>query len=116
MLESLVGGLSGNDTQAAGVLLLRLPQTVAPVFLDWLKTNYHLASKRVESLIRSTRDGLLHQSEFGCRMRGEGPYAEGIRQSFRLFARKYWLSQPLPPLDCSLFRRPATDKRQLRLF
>ena len=79
---------------SAAYTLLRLPEGVGPLFLDWLDRHRPLARRRVESLIRATRGGALDDSRFGCRMRGEAAYADGIAASFRLFARKYGLDGP----------------------
>lgn len=101
---------------AASYVLLRLPLTVEPVFLQWIEDHRPLAADRVAAHIRRTRDGQLNSSQFGKRMRGEGPYAEQIANLFRVFKRKTGLDQRLPPLDSSLFRPPANTSGQLRLF
>ena len=102
--------------ESAGCLLLRLPLTVKPVFLDWLETHAPQKRDKIESLIRSTRDGQLNQSEFGQRFRGTGPIAEQIQQTFRVFAKKYKLDGPGTPLDFSHFKPPKPKSGQLRLF
>jgi DNA repair photolyase len=102
--------------QSAGYVLLRLPWTVKPVFLDWLAQHRPLSKERVESLIRDTRGGQLYNSDWGARQRGEGPYAEQIRQTFKVFTCKLGLDRPLPPLDTTLFRPPRPSSGQLRLF
>ncbi len=101
---------------SAGCELLRLPQNVAPVFLDWLDTHRPQARAKVESLIRTTRDGRLNDTTFGERMIGSGAYAEGIRNAFVAFARKYGLDEPAPGLDTSRFRPPRNKTGQMRLF
>jgi DNA repair photolyase len=102
--------------QSAGYVLLRLPWSVEPMFLAWLETHYPLAKPKVEGLLRSTRSGELYQSHFGRRMRGEGPYAEGLKNTFKVFARKQGLDKSLAPLDNSLFRPPKLPGGQQRLF
>ena len=89
---------------------------MGPLFLDWLDRHRPLARQRVESLIRSTRSGASDDSRFGCRMRGEAAYADGIATSFRLFARKQGLDRALPDLDVTLFRPPRTPDGQRHLF
>jgi hypothetical protein len=49
-------------------------------------------------------------------MRGEGPYAEGLKNTFQLFARKYGLDKSLPHLDTNSFRRPELPGGQKQLF
>jgi len=101
---------------SAGCQLLRLPFSVAPVFIAWLDANHPLARGRVESRIRQTRGGRLNDAEFGKRMTGKGPYAEGIHRTFSVFATKHGLDRPPPPLDSSQFRPPQPTNRQKWLF
>ena len=69
-------------------MLLKLPTTVRPVFLDWLERSYPEKSERVQSLIRSTRGGKLSDSQFGRRQVGTGNIAELIADTFELWRKK----------------------------
>ncbi len=100
----------------AGHVLLRLPLTVKPVFLDWLARHVPSQQAKIESLIAQTRDGKLNQAEFGQRMRGTGVIADHLRDTFRVFAAKHGLALKPPPLDCSRFAVPATNSQQMWLF
>jgi hypothetical protein len=86
------------------------------MFLAWLEAHYPLARPKVENLLRDTRSGELYQSKFGRRMCGKGPYADGLKATFNMFARKYVLNDSLPPLDVSSFRPPGMHGGQKRLF
>jgi DNA repair photolyase len=128
MAAPVIPGLNDNEipqilaaakqagARSAAYVLLRLPLAVRPVFLDWLQRHEPTKAPRVESSIRSTRAGKLNDSHFGSRMRGAGALAEQIKQSFKVFARKHGLHEPLPDLDASQFRPPQTRDGQLRLF
>ncbi len=128
MVAPVIPGLNDSEIPAileaarehgavgASYVLLRLPLTVRPVFLDWLERTQPTKKERIESRIRAMRDGGLNNSEFGSRMRGSGEIADQIRQTFRVFARRFGLDRPLPPLDVSLFQRPKPASGQLRLF
>jgi DNA repair photolyase len=102
--------------RAAGFQLLRLPLTVAPVFLDWLQRERPDALEKIEGRVRSTHDGKLNKSAFHDRFRGTGVLAEQIRALFRLFARRLELDGPLPAYDCSQFRPPRSAKGERWLF
>ena len=102
--------------RAASYILLRLPLTVRPVFLEWLERVQPAGKDRIAARIRATRDGQLSASKFGERMRGTGEIAAQIEQTFRVFAKKHGLDGKLPPLDCSQFRSPRSSSGQLRLF
>lgn len=99
----------------ARYVLLRLPITVEPVFLEWLRRTQPLKAERVESLIRQTRGGKLYRSEWGERQRGTGLIAEQIEQLFQTFRKKLGFEN-LPSLDVSQFVPPRPASGQLRLF
>ncbi|MEW4528726.1 PA0069 family radical SAM protein [Maioricimonas sp. JC845] len=101
---------------AAGYVLLRLPLTVRPVFLEWLERTQPSRYDRVVSGIEATRGGKLNSSEFGKRMRGEGIIAEQIRQTFQVFSRRHGLSRRQRDLNVTAFQRPQPSSGQLRLF
>ena len=101
---------------SAGYTLLRLPLAVRPIFLDWLGRNYDTKLEKVKSLIRDTRSGQLNDPNFGSRMRGEGPYAEQIRQTFKVYTKRYGLDRPLPGPDETLFQPPRPASGQMSLF
>jgi DNA repair photolyase len=115
-IPKILEAVKDAGAHRAAYVLLRLPLTVAPVFMEWLERTQPEKKSRVESRIRETRGGKLYEAEFGTRMTGRGELAEQIRQTFRLFARKYGLDHKLPPLDTSKFRRPASSSGQGWLF
>jgi DNA repair photolyase len=115
-IASILQAASQAGAMSAQYTLLRLPHAVAPIFLAWLDQHRPAARARIESLIRSTRSGALNDPCFGSRMRGEAAYAENIRVAFEVFARKFKLHKPLPPLDTSRFRPPRGPDGQGRLF
>lgn len=128
MVSPIVPGLNDSDipsvleaaskagARSAGWILLRLPITVEPVFLEWLERVRPSHAEKVKSKIRQMRGGQLSSSEFGKRMRGSGQVAEQIRSMFGVFSKRYGLSGKLPPLDCSQFRPPTDSRGQQSLF
>lgn len=101
---------------AAGHVLLRLPFTVRPVFLEWLERTQPLKAQRVTSYIRQARDGKLNDPRWGTRMSGTGPMADQIHEMFEVFTKKLGLDGKLAPLDFSNFRRPENSTGQRLLF
>lgn len=128
MIAPLIPGLTDHElpqimqavkeagAKGADYVMLRLPLAVSPMFQDWLRTHRALQAEKVEGLIRSVRGGTLYVTKWGERMRGAGPYAEGIDANFDLFAKKFGLDSPWTPLDCSQFTPPKSRGGQLRLF
>ena len=115
-IPALLAAVKEAGAGGAGLVMLRLPHTVAPIFMAWLAEHRPLAAQRVESLIRGMRSGKLYDSQWGSRMSGRGGYAETISQTFDVFVQKLGLDQPWPELDCSQFRPPEINRGQRRLF
>ena len=128
MLAPIIPGLTDNEVPAlmtavkeagargVGYTMLRLPLAVAPIFQAWLREHRPQAAERIESLIRDMRSGKLNDAQFGSRMRGRGAYADGVAQTFDVFAKKLGLNTPWEELDCSQFRPPELVRGQRRLF
>ncbi len=102
--------------QGAAFTLLHLPTTVRDVFYDWIDRQLPDQADKIRSRIRATRDGKDNHSEFGKRMRGTGPIAKQIRDTFKLFAKRYGFDQKLAPLNCSAFQPPRPTSGQRWLF
>jgi DNA repair photolyase len=128
MVAPVVPGLTDSEMPAilqaareagaatAGYVMLKLPTTVKPVFLDWLERNYPDKSARVQSLIRSVRGGRLSDSEFHRRQVGSGNLAELVAETFRLWTTKLGYQNDHEPLNCGDFLPPQPTTGQLRLF
>lgn len=114
-LPSILAAAAEAGAKSAGYVMLRLPLTVRPVFLEWLERTRPDSRQRIESAIRSVRGGELSSAKFGERLVGAGPRAGQIETMFHTFKRKYGLDGKLPEYDRSLFRPPA-ESGQMRLF
>ncbi|MBC8115187.1 MAG: PA0069 family radical SAM protein [Candidatus Saccharimonas sp.] len=115
-IPALLEAASKAGAKHAGFVMLRLPLAVKPVFLEWLERAEPSKRDRVVGLLQSVRGGELNSSNFGERMRGTGEIADQIKQTFRVFARKHGLDQPLPKLNSKLFVPPKPTSGQLTLF
>jgi DNA repair photolyase len=115
-IPAILAAAREAGARAAGHQMLRLPLTVAPVFREWLERERPDHLRRVESRIRSVRDGKLNDANFGTRMTGTGEVARQINALFRLFARRHGLDGGLPAYDCSRFRPPRSRSGQGWLF
>ncbi|HEY5600040.1 MAG TPA: PA0069 family radical SAM protein, partial [Candidatus Manganitrophaceae bacterium] len=98
----------------AGVIPLRLPYAVAPLFESWLEASFPGRKDKVLHRIRSIRGGKLNDPRFGSRMAGEGVFAEQIRRLFDLACKKAGLDGRGPTLSTRYFQRPLEP--QLPLF
>lgn len=97
----------------ARYVLLRLPQTVKPVFREWLERNRPAEVTRVEGRIQHARGGEFYQSGWHTRMRGQGEIADRIGNLFEIWRRKLGFEN-LQELTTDQFRPPRIG--QLKLF
>ena len=97
---------------------LRLPGSVAAVFEERLRETLPLRADRVLSRIREARGGKLYDSRFGVRGRGEGTYAETVRNLFEATARRVGIATSFAGARApeTTFHRPARPGRQLPLW
>jgi DNA repair photolyase len=114
-LPAILEAAAAAGATRAGCLLLRLPWRVKDLFLDWLRREFPERAAHVESLIRVTREGALSDPAPFTRHTGVGPYAEQLRATFGVFARRYRLDAPRTPM-ARTFRRPPPPFAQLDLF
>lgn len=115
-IPAILSAAHEAGAQWAGYVLLKLPMAVRDVFTDWLRRSYPDRADRVESLIRSTRDGKLSDSKFGRRQVGTGNIAELIANTFRLWTRKLGYLDEHPKLNRNAFRPPIPNSGQMRMF
>jgi DNA repair photolyase len=113
-IPAIVSAAAAAGAGWAAYILLRLPHGVKELFERWLEDHRPDRKRRVLSHIRETRGGKLSDPRFGSRMRGEGLYAEQIRELVELARRRAGLPQRGPELSSAAFRRPGGD--QLPLF
>lgn len=106
--------VSEAGAQKVGYALVRLNDTVEPVFINWLEAHFPDRAQKVLNLIRSMRGGNLGDKRFHERYRGEGNIAEMIHQTFALGKRKYFSEKEFPQLSTENFT--GTKAQQLKLF
>jgi DNA repair photolyase len=97
---------------SAGYTMLRLPHGVKDVFADWLKEHFPERAERILGTVRTVRNGKLNVSDFGTRMRGEGPYAEQVAQMFHVFRERLGFGA-MRDLRTEHFQRPGATQLTL---
>lgn len=105
---SELGALSAHHA------LIRLNDSVEPVFVQWLETYYPDRAAKVLNLIRSMRGGELGEKRFFERYKGEGNIAEMIHNTYKLARRKYFSGKSMPSLSTEHFT--GSTVQQLSLF
>lgn len=90
--------------------VVRLPYAVKDLFEEWLVTHYPERKDKVLGRIRDTRSGKLNESEWGIRMRGQGPWADTFNKFFKLARERAGLAEGMPRLSAASFRRPGEQQ------
>lgn len=110
-IERLLAAVREAGASSAHYVVLRLPWEVNPLFQQWLQAHFPERAQRVMNRVREMRGGKDYDSDFATRMRGEGVWAEMIRQRFKIAAARLGLGGHggrFGQLDGSRFRRPLT--------
>jgi DNA repair photolyase len=111
-IPAVLEGARSAGASSAGYTMLRLPFGVKDVFAEWLKEHFPERLERVLGTVRSVRHGKLNVSDFGSRMRGEGPYAEQVAQMFHVFRERLGYGK-LRELRTEHFQRPGATQLTL---
>jgi DNA repair photolyase len=106
-MPAIVAAAAAVGARFAGYVLLRLPLAVGTLFEQWLALHYPEKKHKVLARIRGVRGGKLNDPRFGSRMRGEGSYAQLIKDVFYIACRKAGIQGRGPKLSAAAFRRPT---------
>ncbi|WP_373988090.1 PA0069 family radical SAM protein [Duganella sp. BuS-21] len=130
-IERILEAVKEAGAVSAHYTVLRLPWEVAPLFKEWLQAHFPERAQRVMNRVREMRGGKDYDSNFDTRMKGEGVWAELIRQRVKIASERLGLSghgSRFHRMDASQFTRPlvapplgvrakaAADVGQLDLF
>lgn len=108
-LERIMEAAAEAGARAAFSIPLRLPWEVSPLFRDWLAQHFPDRAERVMGRIHDMRGGRDNDPEFGSRMRGQGVWADLLRQRFGKAKARLGLGGERLPLDLTAFRPPARE-------
>jgi DNA repair photolyase len=122
MVAPVIPGLNDHEMPAilaaavaagagyAAYVSLRLPFAVASLFENWLEQHFPDRKEKVLGRIRAMRGGKLNDPRFGSRMRGEGVFADMIRDVFTLACKKAGILGRRPTLSTAAFRRSGAER------
>lgn len=110
----IVKAVADAGAKSFSYSIVRLNDTVEPVFVNWINAHFPDRAQKVLNLIRSMRGGNLGEKRFHERYKGEGNIAELIHNTFALAKRKYFADREMPVLTAENFT--GTRAQQLRLF
>ncbi|RKP51993.1 PA0069 family radical SAM protein [Trinickia fusca] len=119
-LERVLEACAEAGATSASYIVLRLPWEVAPLFKDWLAAHFPDRAERVMARVRDMRGGKDYDASFAHRMKGEGVWADLIKQRFRKAVKRLGLNERQNGiLDMSQFKSPSPHDKpspQLSLF
>jgi DNA repair photolyase len=114
-MERILESCRDAGARSAGYVLIRLPHELKQIWREWLQLHYPDRAAHVMSIIQQMRGGKDYDSEFGARMRGQGPFADLLRQRFRKTHARLGFER-LAPLSTSAFVPPRIRSAQGELF
>jgi DNA repair photolyase len=115
-IEAILDRAAAAGAAGAHYTVLRLPLEIKDLFREWLAAERPERAARVMSLVRQMRGGKDYDSEWGKRMKGEGPIAALIAARFRRHCASLGLNAERRPMDLGQFAVPARAGDQLTLF
>ncbi|KVE34187.1 PA0069 family radical SAM protein [Burkholderia sp. TSV86] len=118
-LERVLEACADAGATHASYIVLRLPWEVAPLFAEWLAAHFPDRAERVMARVRDMRGGKDYDANFSTRMKGDGMWADVLKQRFRMAVKRYGLNERTRGiLDFTQFRappRPSVIARQRRI-
>ena len=126
MIAPIIPGLNSDETLNIikkisetgadwfGYTLIRLNDTVEPVFVKWLETSFPDRKDKVISLIKQMRGRKLGEKRYFERYKGEGSIAEMIHKTIEIGRNKYFRDRKMVELSAAHFSGSKTQ--QLKLF
>ncbi len=115
-LERILEQARNAGASRAFSIVLRLPWEVNPIFQQWLEQHVPERAARIMARVREMRGGKDNDGRFGSRMKGEGIWAELLRQRFVKACARFGLGRDRIELDLTKFRPPAGLTGQASLF
>ncbi|WP_144108899.1 PA0069 family radical SAM protein [Paraburkholderia sp. BCC1886] len=105
-LERVLEACAEAGATNASYIVLRLPWEVAPLFKGWLAAHFPDRADRVMARVRDMRGGKDYDANFSSRMKGEGLWADLLKQRFYNAVRRLGMNRrDRGILDMSHFRR-----------
>ncbi|MDH4053649.1 MAG: PA0069 family radical SAM protein, partial [Rubrivivax sp.] len=115
-LERILQAAADAGARSAFSIVLRLPWEVNPLFQQWLQQHVPDKAARIMARLRDMRGGRDNDSRFGHRMKGQGVWAQLLRQRFEKACQRLGLNREKVALDLGRFRPPARQAGQASLF
>lgn len=105
-LMNIVKAVAENGAHSAGHIIVRLNGQVEEIFKVWLQRHFPDRYDKVIHQIESMHGGKVNDSRIGTRQRGEGQFADLLRDTM-IIARQRYMGNRKHPYDynLNLFRK-----------
>lgn len=113
-MPAILKEAAAHGARYAGYTILRLPGAVEGLFKTWVRQTFPDRAKKILARLHDLRGDDLGGKRFGRRMRGEGIWADLLRELFHATCRRYSLNNRDLTLETHHFRR--TRPGQFELF
>ena len=113
-IPSIIYEVASRGAKHASYTIVRLPNAVKDLFVDWLEREVPGRVPAILNRIRDVRNGNLSSYDFGERLCGEGQIAEAIRQLFHASCARSHLNETKISLSSGHFR--AGTAIQMKFF
>jgi DNA repair photolyase len=114
-MEQVLEAARQAGAQTAFYTVLRLPWEINALFQEWLQLHYPQRADRVMARVREMRGGKDYDSSRAQRMKGDGVWADLLRQRFEKTCARLGLHRRRQALDLTQFAPPSLDGQE-RLF
>lgn len=115
-VEDILKAARDAGVISAAFIFMRLPHEIKDLFAEWLEENFPDRKNRVLNHLRAIKGGRLNNPQFFDRFKGQGAYAEMVRERFLGTCRRLGLNQERNGLDCTRFQPPVRKGEQFDLF
>lgn len=106
-MQQIMKAARDNGASFMAYTFIRLNGAVKLLFHDWLYKNFPDRADKVWHLVEQSHGGKVNDSQFGRRMRGEGPFADLIARQYKTYGKRYGLNAEEWSLDTGQFRVPG---------
>ncbi len=114
-MEQVLEAAFDAGARRAFYQVLRLPWELSDMFRQWLELHYPDRAARVMARVQDMRGGKDYDADFATRMKGQGVWADLLRQRFVKTCDRLGFNREREALNASQFR-PAALRGQGDLF
>lgn len=107
-IPAILEAAANHGAVDCGMTVVRLNGAIGKIFEDWLRKNFPDRFDKVWNQICDLHGGDVRDTQFGRRMRGEGPLADIIHQLYRTAKHKHFEGRGFPPFNLTKFRKAGT--------